>query len=287
MTESPLFEACPLECGGKLETTSIHLPEGNLKRCPSCGQLLSACTASRFEASMQEFDVPEGTLPSERDVKRYHERIGNNLKQAAAILGQPASLLKLLDIGCSSGALLHVASDLGFNIAGVEPAEQAASTAKKAGFDVHNGLLHEAEYPDNSFDIITLYEVIEHLTDPLSLVREAHRILKPGGLFLIGTGNADSWTVTALGSKWEYFSIDSHGGHISFFTPASVRLLADKTAFLVEAIQAKRVCLAERNSEPAISYRLKKLFAELMALPALWLNKGHDMLVILRKPDNA
>ena len=287
MNESPLFEACPLECGTKLETTSIQLPEGKLKRCPSCGQLLSACTASRFEASMQEFDVPEGTLPSERDVKRYHERIGNNLNQAASLLGQPSSELTLLDIGCSSGALLHVASDLGFNVAGVEPAKQAASTAKEAGFDVYNGLLHEAEYPDNSFDIITLYEVIEHLPDPLDLVREAHRILKPGGLFLVGTGNADSWTVTALGPKWEYFSINSHGGHISFFTPASFRLMAEKTDFLIEDIQAKRVCLAERSSEPAITYRLKKLFAELMALPARWLNKGHDMLVILRKPDSA
>jgi len=286
MNESPLFEACPLGCKNKLETTSIQLPEGKLKRCPSCWQLLSACTASRFEASMQEFDVPEGTLPSERDAKRLHDRVGSNLHQAAAALGKPTSELKLLDVGCSSGSLLHVASDLGFNVAGVEPAEQAASTAKEAGFNVYNGLLHEAKYPDNSFDIITLYEVIEHLTNPLELVREAHRILKPGGVFLIGTGNADSWTVTALGPKWEYFSIDSHGGHISFFTPASIRLMAEKSDFLVEDIQAKRICLAERESSSPLSYRIKKLFAELMALPARWLNKGHDMFVILRKPDN-
>jgi len=287
MNESPLFEVCPLGCESSLATTSLQLPEGKLKRCPSCGQLLSACTASRFEASMQEFDVPEGTLPSERDAKRLHDRVGSNLHQAATLLGKPTSELKLLDVGCSSGSLLHVASDLGYRVTGVEPATQAAATAQNAGFEIFNGLLHEANFPDNSFDIITLYEVIEHLTDPLSLVREAHRILKPGGLFLIGTGNVDSWTVTALGPKWEYFSIDSHGGHISFFTPASIRLMAEKTDFLVEGIQAKRVCLAERNSEPAILYRSKKLFAELMALPARWFNKGHDMFVILRKPDNA
>ncbi len=287
MNESPLFEACPLGCENGLETTSILLPEGKLKRCPSCGQLLSACTGSRFEASMKEFDVPEGTLPSERDAKRLLQRVGSNLQQAAAVLGKPASELKLLDVGCSSGSLLHIASELGFSVTGVEPATQAAATAKNAGFEIFNGLLHEAAFPDNSFDIITLYEVIEHLTDPLSLVREAHRILKPGGLFLIGTGNADSWTVSALGPEWEYFSIDSHGGHISFFTPASIRILAEKTAFLVEEIQAKRVCLAERGSSSPLSYRIKKLFAELIALPARWLNKGHDMLVILRKPDSA
>ncbi|MCF7821054.1 MAG: class I SAM-dependent methyltransferase [Mariprofundaceae bacterium] len=286
MTESPLFEACPLECGAELETTSINLPEGNLKRCTSCGQLLSACTASRYDESMQEFDVPEGTLPSEQNVKRLHKRVGNNLKQAAAILGQPASALRLLDTGCSSGSLLHVASEIGFNVAGVEPAPQAAATAQKAGFDVFNGLLHEAQYPDNSFDIVTLYEVIEHLTNPLELVREVYRILKPGGLFLIGTGNADSWSVDALGSNWSYFSIEGHGGHISFFTPASIRLLAEKTGFLVEDIQTKRICLAERGSTSAVSYRFKKLFAELMALPARWLNKGHDMFIILRKPDS-
>jgi len=287
MNESPLFEACPLGCENKLETTSIQLPEGKLKRCPSCGQLLSACTASRFEVSMQEFDVPEGTLPSDRDAQRLHDRVGSNLRQAATTLGKPASELKLLDVGCSSGSLLHVASDLGFNVSGVEPAMQAATTAKDAGFEIFNGLLHEAAFPDNSFDVITLYEVIEHLTDPLSLVRETHRILKPGGVFLIGTGNADSWTVSALGPKWEYFSIDSHGGHISFFTPASIHLLAEKTAFQVEDIQAKRICLAERGSSSPLSYRMKKLFAELMALPARWLNRGHDMFVMLRKPDSA
>jgi 2-polyprenyl-3-methyl-5-hydroxy-6-metoxy-1,4-benzoquinol methylase len=286
MTESPLFETCPLECGSKLETTSIHLPEGNLKRCPSCGQLLSACTASRYEASMQEFDVPEGTLPSERNVQRYHERIGHNLNQAAAILGQPSSALRLLDIGCSSGALLHVASNLGFNVTGVEPAEQAASTAKEAGFEVYNGLLNEACYPDNTFDIITLYEVIEHLTDPLSLVREVYRILKPGGLFLIGTGNADSWTVSIIGSEWDYFSIDEHGGHISFFTPTSIQRLAAETCFQVENIQTKRVSLSRKNSKSVISNRLRKLFAELMSLPARWFNKGHDIHASFRKPDN-
>jgi len=286
MTESPLFETCPLECGDKLEPTSIHLLEGSLKRCPSCGQLLSACTASRYEASMQEFDVPEGTLPSERDVKRYHERIGNDLKQASATLGQPSSSLKLLDIGCSSGALLHVASDLDFNVTGVEPAEQAASTAKKAGFDVYNGLLHEAKYPDNSFDIITLYEVIEHLTDPLEMVHEVYRILKPGGLFLIGTGNADSWTVSIIGSEWDYFSINEHGGHISFFTPAGIQRLAAKTHFQVENIQTKRVSLSRKNSKSATLNRLRKLFAELVSLPARWFNKGHDIHATLRKPGN-
>lgn len=278
-----IFNHCPVGCSSTLETTAIELPEGNLKRCPACGQLLSACGKAWFDESMQEFDVPEGTLPSGKNKIRYHQRMGKMLNDAKAVVAANATP-RLLDVGCSSGALLLVAKECGYEAFGAEPAQQAAATAKGLGFDVFPGFLQDARYPDNHFDVVTLFEVIEHLLEPAEVIREIQRILKPGGLLLIGTANADSWTVQQLGGSWEYFDIRSHGGHISFFNPKSISLLAEKCGLDVHEITTKRVNLVERKNASKPVYEIAKVARELLAIPARWSRKGHDMLAVLRKP---
>ena len=280
-----LFEHCPLGCDTSLVTTNIELPEGNLRQCPACGQLLSACTQVWYDESMQEFDVPEGTLPQGSSWKRHEQRISRMLEQAHAQLSDSSDPIMFLDVGCSSGSVLSVAKQCGFNTFGVEPATKAAETAAQIeGVEVFNGFLHDAQYPDNHFDIVTLFEVIEHLTDPIALISEIGRILKPGGLLLIGTGNGGSWTVQALGNKWEYFDIKKHGGHISFFNPQSMALLADKSGLEVADVNTKRVNLGEKKDVSWLFYQFNRVARELLALPARWINRGHDMLVTLRKP---
>lgn len=283
MATAMMIAACPIGCGTPLKETDIVLAEGPLRRCPACGQLVSSCSRERFQESMAEFDAPDGTLPTGRNAVRFGQRMRRILTRAAEIIGKAPTELKLLDVGCSSGALLAVARDAGLHVQGVEPAPHAAATAKAQGFAVHTGLLTDAGFADATFDIVTLIEVIEHLPEPLALMREIHRVLTPGGLCMIGTGNADSWTVRFLGPRWEYFDIGCHGGHISFFNPQSIRLLAERSGFAVRSIQTRRVNLAERKDVSQPVYQLAKLGRELLALPARWLGKGHDMLAILQK----
>ncbi|MDQ6955161.1 MAG: class I SAM-dependent methyltransferase [Mariprofundaceae bacterium] len=279
-----LFETCPLQCTSPLEKTSIVLPEGALYECPSCGQLLSSCTQGWYNESMQEFDNPQGTVPQGSMDKRYDQRMSRILKGAQKKLPYHANRITSLDVGCSSGALLQVAQRCGFNAHGVEPADQAANTASGIpDVSVFKGFLHDAKYPDNHFDMITLFEVIEHLTDPISMTQEISRILKPGGIFLIGTGNADSWTVKLLGEKWEYFDIAGHGGHISFFTPKSMRKLADHCQLNIKEISTKRVNFGEKKNVGFMFYQFNRIVRELLALPARWTSKGHDMLVTMQK----
>ena len=282
-----IFNHCPVGCNSTLESTNINLPEGLLKRCPDCGQLLSSCSKAWFDESMQEFDVPMGTLPSGKNKQRYHQRMGkilNNAKSAIGCHATPDQPLRLLDVGCSSGALLRVAKECGYDASGAEPARQAADTARALGFEVFPGFLQDARFPDNHFDVITLFEVIEHLLDPQELLVEILRILKPGGILLIGTGNAGSWTVGFMGADWEYFDIRSHGGHISFFNPKSMRILAEKCGFEVDQISTKRVNILERKNASKPMYELVKVTRELLAIPARFAGKGHDMLSTLRKP---
>jgi 2-polyprenyl-3-methyl-5-hydroxy-6-metoxy-1,4-benzoquinol methylase len=264
--------------------TAIVLPEGPLRRCLACGQLVSQITAKAYAGSMKEFDTPRGTLPTSRTQRRHDARAAKLFGMVKTLIrSESGTGVRLLDIGCSSGALLRSAMIHGFDAEGVEPAAQAAEFAKSAGLKVFHGYLEEARFPASSFDAVTLMEVIEHLPDPSVLLREVGRILKPNGVLVVGTGNGASWTVRLVGARWGYFQVAEHGGHISFFNPSSLAMLARRCGFEVERSETRRVSLAERKEAGYLSYRLLRVATEVLAMPARLFGKGHDMLVFLRK----
>lgn len=275
--------SCPVGCSAELELTDYVLPEGNLLRCTRCGQLISQCTEERYWQSMKEFNAPEGTLPDSRSLDRRLRRSKKFLDQISGLLGETPNNIRLLDVGCSSGAFLADAVKMGFRAEGVEPAAEPVATALAAGLSVRCGLLQEMAYPDSSFDAITLLEVIEHLQDPHALLQECHRILRPGGVMLIGTGNVASWSMGVLGARWEYLQISKHGGHVSFYNPGSMALLAQRSGFSVATVRTRSVSLCDKEDCAKSIYRMAKIAGEMLNLFAKMLNKGHDMAVCLRK----
>jgi len=278
----PYLEVCPIGCSAAIEETSLILPEGVLRRCTACGHLWSQCSEQQYWSSMSEFDDAQGTLPAAGAEDRSFRLGKKRLDMVVGTLGKAPQQIRLLDVGCSSGAFLQVARQLGFQAEGVEPAKQAAQTAQAAGFKVFQGLLQDADFQDASFDAVTLFEVIEHIKASLSLLRECRRILKPDGVMIIGTGNTESWTVAAQGGRWEYFRIDQHGGHISFFNPVSLQLAAERSGFKVVSIKTRGVRFYEKTDCSGLVYRLTKIAGELLNVPARLAGKGHDLLAILR-----
>jgi 2-polyprenyl-3-methyl-5-hydroxy-6-metoxy-1,4-benzoquinol methylase len=278
-----LIERCPVGCPNDLVDTAIVLPEGPLRRCPSCGQLVSQITAQAYAASMREFNTPKGTLPTQRTQQRHDVRAAKLFRTVSTLLHAESGGARLLDVGCSSGALLGSARRHGFDVEGVEPAAQAAEYARSTGLTVFQGYLQDACYPAASFDVVTLMEVIEHLADPSALLKEVWRVLKPNGVFVVGTGNGASWTVQLVGASWGYLHVEQHGGHISFFNPDSLGNLARQCGFRVERIETRRVSLADKQQTGRAKYGVLKVLAEMLALPARMCGKGHDMLAFLRK----
>ncbi len=276
--------ACPAGCHSGFRETDIVSPEGPLKRCPDCGQLVSQCSEELFWNSMKEFDDPKGTLPSGRAAVRLLRHTKKLMKKIERLSGKKRNDISLLDVGCSSGAFISTAGDLGVNAEGVEPSQAPVRTAIKLGLKVYQGFLQDIRLPRESFDVVTLFEVIEHLKDPLNLLKECHRILRKNGLLVIRTGNADSWTVRFMKARWDYFSIAEHGGHISFFNPLSIQKIAKRSGFVVEDIKTRRVSFYQKGEIPLVCYRAAKLFSELLNRPAVWSGKGHELLAFLRKP---
>ena len=232
---------------------------------------------------MKEFDDPKGTWPTGKAAKRLLRHTKQIVTKIERYLDKRAGEIRLLDVGCSSGAFIAAARSLGIEAEGVEPASAPAKTALESGLRVYQGLLEDLNLPSASYDVITLFEVLEHLKDPLSLLKECHRILHKGGLLVIRTGNTDSWSAHCQKGRWEYFSIEAHGGHISFFNPASMGRLAERSGFFIEKLKTHRVSFYKKGEIPSPIYRSLKILADLLNTPSIWFGKGEELLVLERK----
>jgi 2-polyprenyl-3-methyl-5-hydroxy-6-metoxy-1,4-benzoquinol methylase len=281
---SAYINACPVGCTAPLLETNINLPEGPLRRCTGCGQLVSYASAARYRETMTQFDQTDFNQPTGRELERRNQVAFRRLRRITAILGKPPHSIRLVDVGCSRGQFVAAATALGFNAEGVEPAPKIAGAAQAAGLKVHQGLLEELRFGDSTFDALTLFEVVEHLRQPLELLRECRRVLSANGVLVISTGNTASWTVAAMRERWDYFDMAQDGGHISFFNPASLRQLAANSGFEIVRIETARVKFHDKAATSRLRYVSGKLLAELLNAPARLLGRGHDMVAYLRRP---
>jgi 2-polyprenyl-3-methyl-5-hydroxy-6-metoxy-1,4-benzoquinol methylase len=282
MTGERLITRCPAGCDAELLSSGIALPEGSLLRCAACGQLVSQCSVEQYESALRKWDTAGGTTPS-RDAIARHDQVGRRrLRTLLALLGRGPAGVRLLDVGCSSGAFLETARQAGLDAEGVELSPEAAQTARRAGFRVFTGRLEDARFPDAVFDAIALIELVEHLPDPRALLEEGRRILRPGGIVMITTPNGASLTARAMGARWGVFSLTGMGGHVSFFNPRSLRMLAERTGFEVAKLETRHVRLAEKGQHSKPLYALAKLAAGLLDAPARFANAGHDFTAYFR-----
>lgn len=135
-------------------------------------------------------------------------RIGERIPviRDTAVMGvaglPPGQGRRLLDVGCGSGDFLLRMRARGWDVLGVEPDPVAAAAARRNDLDVRDGMLADAEFPDDTFDAIVLSHVIEHVHDPIALLQECGRVLRPGGMLVLMTPNLTSVGHRKFGADW-------------------------------------------------------------------------------------
>jgi 2-polyprenyl-3-methyl-5-hydroxy-6-metoxy-1,4-benzoquinol methylase len=137
---------------------------------------------------------------------------------------------QLLDIGCGNGQALQSMADLGWQVKGVDFDPKAVQIAQKKGLEVRLGKVADQDYPSDLFDAITMSHVIEHVYDPLSLLSECRRILKPGGHLVVVTPNSGSWGHQRFRANWMHLDPPRH---LHVFNEQSLSRLMENASFRV------------------------------------------------------
>ena len=144
--------------------------------------------------------------------------VKTRLEEITAAFAPYRQANRLLDNGCGAGSLLEAARIHGWQAHGLDVSSHAAKHVRELGFEVFEGELQEAAYPSQHFDVVTAAELLEHIPDPRTLVREVARILRPGGLFWTTTPHARGLSARVLGLDWrciwppEHLQLFSTGG---------------------------------------------------------------------------
>ena len=195
---------------------------------------------------------------------------------------------QLLDIGCGSGALLRRAQLAGFVCQGIEISAPLADQARQqTGCPVHTCFLADANLPEGSFDVITMYDVIEHLQSPRTDIARARALLRPGGVLFLFTPNENALprmiakacyrlTAHAVSRPLEVLY---YAHHLSYFTRASLSRLLQDAGFDIMGIHMQPYDLSRLRLSLLQRAALYMLLPVLMCCPpvrgkiALWARK--------------
>ena len=205
--------------------------EGNfdILECQDCGIYLLSPKISTKE--MEKY-YPEDYIcyqeAIEDDPKLFSRlnRKGALRKRCRIVTNRIEKPGKILDIGCATGIFLEGMKKRGWMVKGVEPNQGAAQYAKKRfGLDVFCGYLPDANLQNETYDVVTIWDVLEHVPDTHQLMNEIYRVLKPGGIVIATLPNGKAWERFIFDTYWVGWEIPRH---YRTHTPATI------TAFLKE-----------------------------------------------------
>jgi dolichol-phosphate mannosyltransferase len=211
-------------------TSEQHGDFTNIVECESCGLLYEDPREPEQDIEAQYQQVEDPTY--EREKEGRFRTFSGTLERLEAHT-RPG---KLLDVGCYMGLFLDVARARGWETHGVEPSAWAALRAREKGHQIINAPLRKAALPAESFDMVTLWDVIEHLHDPLGQLREMYRLLKPGGIFALSTMDAGCLFAKLAGRHWPWFM----RMHLYYFTRGTLTRMLQAAGFEVLAVETHK-----------------------------------------------
>jgi 2-polyprenyl-3-methyl-5-hydroxy-6-metoxy-1,4-benzoquinol methylase len=223
------------------------VPDLVARDCPLCGgrehKELFRATDVNSRVTDEEFTIVRCACrmvflnPVPRDLGRYYpaaydphrDRGGapKKLRKGSHRFDRLAGMKpgRLLDVGCGSGYDLAAMREKGWEAAGVEMNAQAAAHARAQGLDVRQGTLLDARLGEGSFDVVTLFHVLEHLVNVREVVSEVARVLKPGGVMLAQVPNVEGANAKLFREHWYELDVPRH---VNFFSPATLKALVSK-----------------------------------------------------------
>lgn len=139
----------------------------------------------------------------------------------------PAPGARVLDIGSAGGAFLEAAGRFGYDAWGLEPSAFRARAGRERGLQIEQGTIESHGFAPKSFDMVTLWDVIEHLPDPLDALRRVKALLKPGGILLLNFLDIDTWQARLAGRRFWWIV----AAHLTQFSPSTITEICRRAGF--------------------------------------------------------
>jgi len=226
-------------CGGNdnenLSAYSLNLKGKFLSKCRRCNLVFQSPWESNFNPELYEYYNQR----SELRLKDLYNPL-NELRYIA-LLDSFKKLVKgrrILDIGCGEGHFVSTAIKQGWLAIGTELSRGAWEICKRSNLPVYNEDIYSDKLIPSNFDLITCFEVIEHLADPIKFIKRAEELLKPSGVLYLTTPNFNSLDRRVIGRSWRVI----HPEHLLYFTPVTIRdLINQQTGFKVISLKTVNI----------------------------------------------
>lgn len=223
MNTEPIFESIACDFCNNVEVEVLfegpdrllNLPGWfRVVRCKSCGLLRQDPRPTRETIKFYyppEYEPYSIAIDDESSFLRRWDRRYGMYKRRRAI-ERFCSKGRLLDVGCATGNFLYEMKRSGrWEVEGVEPDSESAQYARdRLGLKVYIGELTNINLPPHTYDVITMWNVFEHLHRPMENLRAVSRLLKPGGWFIFSIPNLNSWERHLLGRYWMGWELPRH-----------------------------------------------------------------------------
>jgi SAM-dependent methyltransferase len=234
---NPARGACDL-CGRGDPRNLFQIEGLQFMECRKCGVVYTYPSPAEDQLASVYHDGYILGLPGGEALDKQPEWIINPISWEAtrvrcATEGTTAG--RVLEIGCATGRFLALLKQRGWEVWGVEFNANAAAVASKLlKANVFAGDFMKANLPDQYFDVVTLFHVIEHTLHPRDNVQKMHDILKKGGRLVLETPDFGSRNARKLGLKWPHIK---PGEHLYYFSERSLRNLLEGSGFRVEKVR--------------------------------------------------
>ena len=198
-----------------------------LVRCGACSLVFAERIPTSDELIAHYETYGRNACLSPITVQRYHELLGGfELYRRKG---------RLLDVGCDVGYFLDLAKGHGWDVHGTEYTDEAVAICREKGLTIHQGPLHAENYTPGDFDVITYFEVIEHINNPREDLAQVSSLLRPGGLFYCTTPNFGSASRALLQEKW---NVISYPEHLTYYTAKTLSRLLREHGFRIRRLES-------------------------------------------------
>ncbi len=187
-------------------TSPDYGSHAQIVECNQCNLVYANPRWSDEELQTAYSEVEDETYVEEREGREitFRKHLASLEKYTGAANGR-----SLLDVGAYVGVFVEVAGRAGWDAYGIEPSTWAVTQAKARNLQVLQGTLDSVQLDGRQFDVVTLWDVIEHVTDPVAELEKSYMFLKPGGWLAVHTMDIDSLTARLLGQRWPWL-MDMH-----------------------------------------------------------------------------